>query len=158
METNGVQPAHKPGKRLALFFDGTWNEPPDRTNVRRLRLMLAERCPEGIEQRAFYNAGVGTKWYDRLSGGLIGSGLSENVRDGYRWLVENYDEGDEIYLFGFESRRVQREKSRWDHRALWAAEGRFADLVRAVVRTVQAGRRRTADIRAHPRQGQQRQL
>ncbi len=96
-----VQPAHKPGKRLALFFDGTWNEPPDHTNVRRLRLMLAERCPEGIEQRAFYNAGVGTKWYDRLSGGLIGSGLSENVRDGYRWLVENYDEGDEIYLFGF---------------------------------------------------------
>jgi len=101
VETNSVQPVHKPGKRLALFFDGTWNEPPDHTNVRRLRLMLAERCPQGIEQRAFYNAGVGTKWYDRLSGGLIGSGLSENVRDGYRWLVENYDEGDEIYLFGF---------------------------------------------------------
>lgn len=91
----------RPGKRLALFFDGTWNEPPDHTNVRRLRLMLAERSPDGIAQRAFYNAGVGTLWYDRLSGGLIGTGLSENVRDGYRWLVENYDEGDEIYLFGF---------------------------------------------------------
>ena len=90
-----------PGKRLALFFDGTWNEPPDHTNVRRLRLMLAERGPDGSEQRAFYNAGVGTRWYDRLSGGLIGTGLAENVRDGYRWLVENYDEGDEIYLFGF---------------------------------------------------------
>jgi uncharacterized protein (DUF2235 family) len=88
-------------KRLALFFDGTWNEPPDHTNVRRLRLMLAERAPDGLEQRAFYNVGVGTRWYDRLTGGMIGSGLSENVRDGYRWLVENYDEGDEIYLFGF---------------------------------------------------------
>jgi uncharacterized protein (DUF2235 family) len=88
-------------KRLALFFDGTWNEPPDHTNVRRLRLMLAERDAAGVEQRAFYNAGVGTRWYDRLSGGLIGTGLSENVRDGYRWLVENYDDGDEIYLFGF---------------------------------------------------------
>jgi uncharacterized protein (DUF2235 family) len=88
-------------KRLALFFDGTWNEPPDHTNVRRLRLMLAERGLDGLEQRAFYDVGVGTRWYDRLSGGMIGTGLSENVRDGYRWLVENYDEGDEIYLFGF---------------------------------------------------------
>jgi Uncharacterized alpha/beta hydrolase domain (DUF2235) len=101
MAIEPLKPTSRPGKRLALFFDGTWNEPPDHTNVRRLRLMLAERSPDGIEQRAFYNAGVGTRWYDRLSGGLIGTGLSENVRDGYRWLVENYDEGDEIYLFGF---------------------------------------------------------
>ena len=101
MITESKASASRPNKRLALFFDGTWNEPPDHTNVRRLRLMLAERGPDGIEQRAFYNAGVGTRWYDRLSGGLIGTGLSENVRDGYRWLVEHYDDGDEIYLFGF---------------------------------------------------------
>ena len=101
MTMESLQHTPKPGKRLALFFDGTWNEPPDHTNVRRMRLMLAERDSAGVEQRAFYNAGVGTRWYDRLSGGLIGTGLSENVRDGYRWLVENYDEGDEIYLFGF---------------------------------------------------------
>ena len=98
---SNTEDAARPGKRLALFFDGTWNEPPDHTNVRRLRLMLAEHGEDGLEQRAFYNAGVGTRWYDRWSGGLIGSGLSENVRDGYRWLIENYDEGDEIYLFGF---------------------------------------------------------
>jgi uncharacterized protein (DUF2235 family) len=53
------------GKRLALFFGGTWNESPDHTNVRRLRLMLAEHGADGVEQRAFYNAGVGTRWYDR---------------------------------------------------------------------------------------------
>jgi uncharacterized protein (DUF2235 family) len=91
----------RPGKRLALFFDGTWNEPPDHTNVRRLRLMLAEHGRDGIPQRAFYDRGIGTRWYDRLTGGLIGSGLSENVRDGYRWLTENYDLHDEIYIFGF---------------------------------------------------------
>jgi len=101
MTVDSIQRAPTTRKRLALFFDGTWNEPPDHTNVRRLRLMLAERDQAGVEQRALYNAGVGTRWYDRLSGGLIGTGLSENVRDGYRWLVENYDEGDEIYLFGF---------------------------------------------------------
>jgi uncharacterized protein (DUF2235 family) len=96
-----VSAAIPPGKRLALFFDGTWNEPPDHTNVRRLRLMLGERGADGLEQRAFYDPGIGTRWYDRLSGGLIGAGLSANIRNGYRWLVENYDEGDEIYLFGF---------------------------------------------------------
>jgi uncharacterized protein (DUF2235 family) len=90
-----------PRKRLALFFDGTWNEPPDHTNVRRLRLMLAEHGPDGVPQRAFYDRGIGTRWYDRMTGGLFGAGLSVNVRDGYRWLTENYDLHDEIYIFGF---------------------------------------------------------
>jgi uncharacterized protein (DUF2235 family) len=97
----GPGPKQGPRKRLALFFDGTWNEPPDHTNVRRLRLMLAEHSADGVPQRAFYDRGIGTRWYDRLTGGLIGSGLSENVRDGYRWLTENYDLHDEIYIFGF---------------------------------------------------------
>ena len=91
----------RPSKRLALFFDGTWNEPSDHTNVRRLRLMMAEHGTDGIPQRAFYDRGIGTRWYDRLSGGLIGAGLSDNVRNGYRWLTENYDLHDEIYIFGF---------------------------------------------------------
>lgn len=90
-----------PQKRLALFFDGTWNEPPDHTNVRRLRLMLAEHGPDGIPQRAFYDRGIGTRWYDRITGGLFGAGVSESVRDAYRWLTENYDLRDEIYIFGF---------------------------------------------------------
>ena len=98
---NSAQGARPPGKRLALFFDGTWNEPPNHTTVRRLRLMLAERDSNGIPQRAFYDAGVGTRWYDRLSGGMFGAGLSDNVRSGSRWLTENYDLGDEIYIFGF---------------------------------------------------------
>jgi hypothetical protein len=63
--------------------------------------MLAERGDDGLPQRAFYDRGIGTRWYDKVTGGLIGSGLSENVRDGYRWLTENYDLHDEIYIFGF---------------------------------------------------------
>jgi uncharacterized protein (DUF2235 family) len=97
----GTQAQQRPRKRLALFFDGTWNEPPHHTNVRRLRLMLAEHGPDGVPQRAFYDSGIGTRWYDRLTGGLFGAGLSDNVRDGYRWLTENYDLHDEIYIFGF---------------------------------------------------------
>lgn len=88
-------------KRLALFFDGTWNIPGSNTNVWRLSLMLAEAGRDGLAQKKFYDAGVGTRWYDRLTGGMFGAGLSENIRSGYRWLMEHYDPGDEIYLFGF---------------------------------------------------------
>ena len=55
-------------KRLAIFLDGTWNEQFDNTNVWRLKVMLADRSADGIEQRAFYHTGVGTHWNDRFRG------------------------------------------------------------------------------------------
>ncbi len=88
-------------KRLALFLDGTWNDPDDNTNVWRLRLMLARPEFEGVRQLAYYHKGVGTSWHDRLSGGAFGRGVSQNVCRAYQWLMEHYDIGDEIYLFGF---------------------------------------------------------
>ncbi|MDB6034775.1 MAG: hypothetical protein JWM16_5113 [Verrucomicrobiales bacterium] len=91
----------KPGKRLALFFDGTWNIPGSNTNVWRLSLMLADTGPDGVRQEKFYDAGVGTHWWDKVTGGAFGAGLSDNVRSGYRWLMEHYDPGDEIFIFGF---------------------------------------------------------
>jgi uncharacterized protein (DUF2235 family) len=90
-----------PGKRLALFFDGTWNKPENNTNVWRLSLMLADKGEDGVSQLKFYDEGVGTHWFDRISGGAFGYGLSENVRLGYRWLMEHYNPGDEIFVFGF---------------------------------------------------------
>jgi uncharacterized protein (DUF2235 family) len=91
----------RPGKRLALFFDGTWNKPENNTNVWRLHLMLADKSDDGVPQLKFYDEGLGTKWFDRLTGGAFGYGLSENVQAGYRWLMEYYEPGDEIYVFGF---------------------------------------------------------
>ena len=88
-------------KRLALFFDGTWNRPGSDTNVWRLSRMIADRSAGEVRQLVHYDAGVGTRWYDRLSGGAFGKGLSDNVLDGYRWLVEHYEDGDQVYLFGF---------------------------------------------------------
>ena len=38
---------------------------------------------------------------DRLTGGAFGDGVEQNVRTLYRFLVFNYEPGDEIYLFGF---------------------------------------------------------
>ena len=95
------EPPSRPGKRLALFFDGTWNKPANNTNVWRLHLMLGDRGADGVPQLKFYDEGVGTKWFDRFSGGAFGYGLSENIRAGYRWLMEHYDPGDEIFVFGF---------------------------------------------------------
>jgi uncharacterized protein (DUF2235 family) len=91
----------RPGKRLALFFDGTWNKPENNTNVWRLQLMLADKGVDGVPQKKFYDEGVGTKWFDRITGGAFGYGLSANIRSGYRWLMEHYNPGDEIFIFGF---------------------------------------------------------
>ncbi|GLY15864.1 hypothetical protein Kisp01_28790 [Kineosporia sp. NBRC 101677] len=88
-------------KRLALFFDGTWNRPSARTNVSRMHAALAGSGPDGVEQRSVYVQGVGTRWGEWLRGGVLGFGTAGNIRQGYEWLVQNYDDGDEIFLFGF---------------------------------------------------------
>ena len=38
---------------------------------------------------------------DHLSGGALGDGLEDNIHDAYRFLVGNYEPGDELFLFGF---------------------------------------------------------
>jgi uncharacterized protein (DUF2235 family) len=96
-------------KRLVLSFDGTWNTPGNEsdkdsnteTNVCRLHKAVLAEDANGIRQIAWYDQGVGTDWYNRLAGGVAGVGLSRNIRQGYRCLAEHYDNGDEIFLFGF---------------------------------------------------------
>jgi len=88
-------------KRLPLFLDGTWNKPDDNTNVYRAWQLIANADAAGHVQRRYYHPGVGTKPFDRLSGGIFGTGLEANIRDAYQWLIEQYDTGDKIYLFGF---------------------------------------------------------
>jgi uncharacterized protein (DUF2235 family) len=91
--------------RLAVFFDGTWNTPTDRTNVDKLFKLLDGGAP--AQQRGTYVQGVGTasgglmgSFWNAL-GGAFGDGLSENICSGYRWLAENFRAGDQIFLFGF---------------------------------------------------------
>lgn len=95
-------------KKLVVCMDGTWNTPnvdpggdEEPTNVYKLYKLLNERDADGAAQQATYIKGVGTDWCTRLSGGLFGVGLSERIKDGYRFLVQNYDDGDAIYVFGF---------------------------------------------------------
>ncbi len=90
-------------KRIVVCCDGTWNQPDQvsPTNVVKVALSLRDRDRAGVVQRVFYNAGVGTGRFDRLRGGALGFGLSRHVRECYRFLVENYEPGDELYFFGF---------------------------------------------------------
>jgi uncharacterized protein (DUF2235 family) len=55
----------------------------------------------GRPQLLHYARGVGTRQSQRLRGGAFGYGLSQNVRECYRFLVENYRPGDKLYFFGF---------------------------------------------------------
>ncbi len=93
-----LQPPHK---RLLICLDGTWNNRTTSTNVFHLYNLAAETDARGVRQLRYYDEGVGTGVLDRVSGGAFGFGLDENVIQAYEWLVEQYDEGDEIYITGF---------------------------------------------------------
>jgi hypothetical protein len=95
-------------KRLVVCCDGTWNRPDQLaggvaapTNVTKVALAVAREDSEGIAQLLHYEPGVGTRRLERVRGGAFGAGLSRNVRSCYRFLVENYEPGDELYFFGF---------------------------------------------------------
>ncbi|MDP6651505.1 MAG: DUF2235 domain-containing protein [Gammaproteobacteria bacterium] len=54
----------------------------------------------GIEQVAFYDWGVGTD-RKKMAGGITGAGIDKNIMDCYRFIVHNYNPGDELYFLGF---------------------------------------------------------
>ncbi|MFT6711067.1 MAG: hypothetical protein ACJATO_001449 [Arenicella sp.] len=86
-------------KNIVIFSDGTGQEGgkgPD-TNVYKLFKAVKNRTPEQI---VFYDRGLGTGW-QKLLGNLAGVGISKNIQDCYRFIFENYEAGDKIYLFGF---------------------------------------------------------
>jgi len=90
-------------KRLVMCCDGTWNTPDQKspTNVTKIALAVANTDADGSEQRTFYHWGVGSNPGERVRGGAFGYGLSRAVLDTYRFLVQNYEPGDQLYFFGF---------------------------------------------------------
>lgn len=88
-------------KRIAIFADGTWNSPQrgGATNVLQMARAVMPRA-NGAEQVAFYDWGVGTD-RKKLAGGITGAGIDKNIMDCYRFIVHNYDVGDELFFFGF---------------------------------------------------------
>jgi uncharacterized protein (DUF2235 family) len=117
----------KATKRIILLLDGTWNDMDfgdADTNIVRLQEIitgsLADRerrhrnqplnpakvatsygDPDGPENIVFYERGVGTGWRDRFKGGIFGVGLDDKVRNAYRFLAYHYEEGAQVFVFGF---------------------------------------------------------
>ncbi len=93
-------------KRIIICSDGTWNRPETGkkkeypTNVLKFARGISPNGDDGNKQVVFYDWGIGS-YHDSVIGGGFGKGLEKNVMDAYRFLVHNYDIGDEIYLFGF---------------------------------------------------------
>ncbi len=87
------------GKNIVVFSDGTGQVGGKgvNTNVYRLFNMIRDRTPEQV---AFYDRGLGTGWR-KLSGLAFGVGISKNIKECYRFIFENYQSGDDIFLFGF---------------------------------------------------------
>jgi uncharacterized protein (DUF2235 family) len=88
-------------RRLALFLDGTWNEVSDNTNIWRLRALFSPIGSDGREQRTYYSTGLGTKFGEKVRGGMFGTGIDAAITSAYEWLIENYNPDDEIFIFGF---------------------------------------------------------
>ena len=89
-------------KRLVFCFDGTWNKLNEDTptNVVLTAASILRTAPDG-PQLIHYDEGVGTARLERWTGGMFGEGLIDNVREAYRFLIFNYDPGDQIFVFGF---------------------------------------------------------
>ncbi|MCZ6843933.1 MAG: DUF2235 domain-containing protein [SAR324 cluster bacterium] len=91
--------AEQTGKNLVVFSDGTGKEGGEspNSNVYKLFNMVEDRTERQI---AFYDRGLGTGWR-KLSGMAAGRGISQNIRECYQFIFDNYQAGDKIYLFGF---------------------------------------------------------
>jgi uncharacterized protein (DUF2235 family) len=92
--------------KLAVFADGTWNRAEDesrRTNVAKLHALAINDRARG--QLTFYDEGVGVNMWEKIRGGLFGVGISQNIKDGYEFLVREWGGGGEaaheVFLFGF---------------------------------------------------------
>jgi hypothetical protein len=96
-------------KRLVVCCDGTWNKPGQtdngvvtETNVLKISQLVCTAAGD-VLQLTHYHPGVGNSrnFLRHLLGGIDGEGLDHNIIEAYRFLVLNYQPGDEIYLFGF---------------------------------------------------------
>lgn len=86
-------------KNIVIFSDGTGQKggSEKNTNVYKLFNMIEDRT---YRQIAFYDPGVGTDWR-LVTGNISGRGITKNIKQCYEFIFNNFNAGDQIYLFGF---------------------------------------------------------
>jgi uncharacterized protein (DUF2235 family) len=102
-------PTPQVARQIVICCDGTGNEFGDRlSNVIKIYKMLKQDS----NQFTYYHPGVGTmgahnaltsigKWWTRIIGLAFGYGISENIAEAYEFLMNNFQPGDQLYVFGF---------------------------------------------------------
>lgn len=97
-------------KNIVICCDGTDNKLTLNENTNVIHLF---RClGKGPDQVAYYSPGVGTIAPDNFGGKfkrmmytikdkVMAGSLEKNVRDAYIYLMNHYEEGDKVFLFGF---------------------------------------------------------
>lgn len=100
-------------KNVVVCCDGTGNEISENiSNVLKLYRTVRKTGKTEPQQVVFYDPGVGTlarpnPWtklkQDTVTvlGLAAGYGLDENVLRAYTFLINHYEDGDDIFLFGF---------------------------------------------------------
>ena len=97
-------------KNIVICCDGTmgkYGTKSENTNVVRLFERLIPDCRDQI---SYYDPGVGTysplrtplgrliqNWIESV----VGYGVKGNVSEAYKYLMNHYEHGDKVYLFGF---------------------------------------------------------
>lgn len=122
----GDSPGGHPPKRIVLCLDGTWNNTYNQTQREDGHLLLKPANPlklcrvvlpfdekTGRQQITYYHAGVGAlalypglsnqllRKTDHYFGGVWGAGFEENVESAVHFLMQNFEAGDEVFIFGF---------------------------------------------------------
>ena len=62
-------------------------------------MAVAPYAGDGRRQLLYYDTGVGTRWYDRIRGGISGLKISRISLEAYRPLMERHEDGDGTFLF-----------------------------------------------------------
>ncbi|KAE9397696.1 hypothetical protein BT96DRAFT_940710 [Gymnopus androsaceus JB14] len=96
-------------RTLIVLLDGTGDSVDnDVTNIVRLRDMLPGFDEWNENQKVLYVQGIGSKmddswqtWTHRMIDQAIAGSFQKFVIKPYEWLVQNYNDGDKICIFGF---------------------------------------------------------
>src|SRR5688572_2826665 len=88
------------GKNIVVLCDGTWNDPSSKTNVFVLYRELITR--EG-EQHILYMEGVGIResGMKDVIDAIVAHSIDDKIKEAYKFIVNLYEPGDNIWLFGF---------------------------------------------------------
>lgn len=102
-------------RQIIVCCDGTNNTLTGGVHDTNVLKLIGHLAPDAKNQVLYYDPGVGSPdqmppigfWNEinrkreRIAGMADGKGVYENIGEAYSFLVENFEPGDQIYIFGF---------------------------------------------------------